>query len=89
MPSKFTCKLFVLRNSSRGAIISQLAFTELHGLDASYLQTYVDKIYATTPAEVSNVVKQYLDVSKMHLVVVGDEADVKAQLATLDGLFAL
>lgn len=81
--------IFVLRNSSRGAIISQLAFTELHGLDASYLQTYVDKIYATTPAEVSNVVKQYLDVSKMHLVVVGDEADVKAQLATLDGLFAL
>lgn len=81
--------IFVLRNSSRSAIISQLAFTELHGLDASYLQTYVDNIYATTPADVSNAVKQYLDVSKMHLVIVGDETDVKTQLKTLDGVLAL
>ncbi len=81
--------IFVLRNSSRSAIISQLSFTELHGLDESYLQTYVDKIYATTPEDVSNAVKHYLDVKKMHLVVVGDEDDVNAQLKDLEGVLAL
>lgn len=78
--------IFVLRNSSRSAIISQLAFIELHGLDESYLQNYVKNIYAITPKDISEVTEKYLDVSKMHLTIVGDTTTVMPQLKEVKSL---
>ena len=78
--------IFVLRNSSRTAIISQLAFTELHGLDESYLADYVKTIYAITPEEIKAVTAKYLDVNKMHLTIVGDTESVMPQLKEVEAL---
>ena len=65
--------IFVLRNSSPGAIISQLSYIDLHGLGEDYLNTYVQKIYDVTPEEISEMAKEYLNNDKMTLVVVGDK----------------
>lgn len=80
--------IFVLRNSSRSAIISQLAFLELHGLDKSYLTDYVKNVHSVTPEEVSNIARQYLDSSRMHLTIVGDTATVTPQLKEVKALEA-
>ncbi|HKP75075.1 MAG TPA: pitrilysin family protein, partial [Longimicrobiaceae bacterium] len=72
--------LFVLRNSSRQGIIRQLAFTDLHGLPADYLTTFVQKVYAVTPAQVQRIARTYLDEEKMPIVVVGDRSVIEAQL---------
>lgn len=44
----------------------------LHGLADTHFEEFVPKLAAVTPAEVTRVARQYLDVSKMTTVVVGD-----------------
>ena len=80
--------IFVLRNSSRSAIISQLAFLELHGLDKTYLTDYVQNVHSVTPEEVSNMARKYLDNASMHLTIVGDTATVTPQLKEVKALEA-
>ena len=72
--------IFVLQNSSRGGVINQLAFLDLHGLDDSYLTTYVQKVFAVTPKDVQRIAQTYLLSDKMTLVVVGDKSKVAEQL---------
>ncbi|HEU0012803.1 MAG TPA: pitrilysin family protein [Longimicrobium sp.] len=71
---------FVLRNSSRRGIINQLSFLDLHGLPEDYLETFVQKVYAVTPAEVQRIARTYLVEERMPIVVVGDRAAVEEQL---------
>ena len=52
--------IFVLQNSSRQGVIGQLAFLDLHGLDESYLTTYVQKVFAVTPKDVQRIAQTYL-----------------------------
>jgi predicted Zn-dependent peptidase len=72
--------IFVLQNSSRGGVIGQLSFVRLHGLDESYLNTYVQRVLATTPADVQRITSTYLRPDRMAIVVVGDEAKIKEQV---------
>lgn len=72
--------IYVLQNSSRTAIINQLWFLESHGLPLSRLETYVQKINAITPGQLSKLANQYLNLDNMTLVVVGDGESVKPQL---------
>jgi predicted Zn-dependent peptidase len=72
---------FVLQNSSRGGIIGQLAFLDLHGLDRDWLATYVQRVYAVTPADVQRIARTYIDPSRMTIVVVGDRSQIAEQLA--------
>lgn len=72
--------VFVLQNSSRAGIISQLNFTWQHGLGADYLSTVVQKIQAVTPADVRRIAETWLVPEKMTLVVVGDKAEIAEQL---------
>jgi len=72
--------IFVLRNSSRGGIINQLNFAELQGLGDNYLQTYVQKVNAVTPEQISSVAKKYLTADQMKVVVVGDKEKIADQL---------
>lgn len=78
--------IFVLRNSSRAAIINQLAFIELHGLSADYLTQYVDKIHNISAEKVSEMAAKYLDSQKMTLVIVGDAEAIEPQLKQLEQL---
>jgi zinc protease len=72
--------VFVLQNSSRGGIIGQLEFVDLHGLPADYLNGYVERIYAITPAQIQEVAKKYLQDDKATIVVVGDRKAIEEQV---------
>jgi zinc protease len=72
---------FVLQNSSRTGIIAQLAFVDLHGLPADYLNTYVSRVYAVTPAQVQQMASKYIQSDKATIVVVGDKKVIAEQVA--------
>jgi len=80
--------IFVLQNSSRSAIASQLWYLKTHGLPLTYLETYVQQVNAITPQQLSELAKKYLPIDKLTLVVVGDES-MKAQMAAVPELKAL
>jgi zinc protease len=71
---------FVLRNSDRGGIINQLEFISFHGLPADYLNTYVGKVRAVTPAVVQEMTKKYIDDTKTAIVAVGDKKVIEEQV---------
>jgi zinc protease len=73
--------LFVIQNSSRGALINQLRFVDFQGLGEDYLRTYVQKVNAVTPADVSKMTSRYIQPDHMTIVVVGDKAKVAEQVA--------
>ena len=71
---------YVLQNSSRGGITAQLQYVDLHGLPASYPNTYVKKVFAVTPQKVTEVAKKYLNDDQATIVVVGDRKIIEAQV---------
>jgi zinc protease len=81
--------IFVLQNATRGALIGQLAFMDLHGLPDDYLTHLVERIYAVTPDQVSAAARKYIRPEDMTLVIVGDLAKVRPQLAKLPQLKGL
>jgi zinc protease len=72
--------LFVIRNSSRGALIGQLQDVDFQGLGENYLKTYVSKVNAVTPADVQKMTQAYIKPEEMTIVVVGDKAKIADQL---------
>jgi predicted Zn-dependent peptidase len=72
---------FVVQNSSRAGVISQLAFVDLHGLGDDYLAAYVKRVMAVTPEDVRRVASEWLAPDRMALVVVGDRKTIDPQLA--------
>jgi len=73
--------VFVLQNSSRQGIITQLSFVDLHSLGDDYLRTYVQKINAVTPQQVSAVATKYIKTDEMTVVAVGDKQKISEQVA--------
>lgn len=73
--------IFILQNSSRGALISQLQNVESLGLGDDYLKTYVGKVNAVSPADVQKMTAQYLKPQSMTIVVVGDKSKITDDLA--------
>ncbi|HEX9918318.1 MAG TPA: insulinase family protein, partial [Pyrinomonadaceae bacterium] len=73
--------VFTIQNSSRGGIIGQLAFLDLHKLPDTYLNNYVQNVLAVTPQDVQRMARQYLKSEQMAIVVVGDKAQVAKQLS--------
>jgi len=71
---------YILQNSSRGGITAQLQYVDLHGLPASYPNTYVKQVYAVTPQRVTEVAKKYLQDDQATIVVVGDRKVIADQL---------
>jgi zinc protease len=76
--------VFVLQNSSRAGITNQLAFTQLHRLGDDHLKTFVSRVQAITPADVQRIAREYLVPDRMTLVVVGDAANIRAQVAAFE-----
>jgi predicted Zn-dependent peptidase len=73
--------VFVLRNSSRANLITQLQFVDLHNLGNQYLDGYVQKVYAVTPQQVQEMVEKYIHIDKLTIVVVGDKEKIADQIA--------
>jgi zinc protease len=73
--------VFVIQNSSRGALIGQLQFVDFQGLGENYLKTYVAKVNAVTLADVQKMTQDYIKPDEMTIVVVGDKSKITDQLA--------
>jgi predicted Zn-dependent peptidase len=71
---------YILQNSSRNGITTQLGYMDLHGLPPTYASTYVKQVYAVTPEQVTEVAKKYIDDDRATIVVVGDRKVILEQL---------
>ena len=71
---------FVLNNSTRGGIINQLEFVDLHGLPETYLRDYVAKVNAVTPATIQQMAQKYISDDTATIVVVGDRKVIEEQV---------
>jgi zinc protease len=72
--------IYVLQNSSRTGVIGQLENVNYQELPRDYIDTYVQKLTAVTPKDVSDMAAKYLRPEKMTIVVVGDKAKVAEQV---------
>lgn len=72
---------FVMRQATPGAILNWLEFLDLHGLDASYTASYLQRVRAVTPEEVRRVAVEYLRPEEMTVAAVGDRSVIEEQLA--------
>lgn len=81
--------IFVLQNATRGALIGQLAFLDLHGLPDDFLTNFIRNLYAITPEQVSTAARTYIRPDDMTLVIVGDLMKIRSQLAPLPQLNGL
>jgi zinc protease len=81
--------IFVMSNASRAGLIGQFAFMDLHGLPTEWLTTFVERLYAVTPEQVSQAARKHLDPSRLSVVVVGDLATVRPQLENVKQLPAV
>lgn len=75
--------IFVMSTSTRSGLIGQLAFMNLQGLPADWLTTFVDRLYAVTPAQITQAARDHLDPQQMSVVIVGDLATVKPQIEAI------
>ena len=73
--------IFVIRNSSRQALIGQLQFVDFQGLGEDYLKSYVPKVNAVTTADVQKMAGKYIKPEEMTIVVVGDKEKISEQLS--------
>jgi len=72
--------LFVIQNSSRGALIQQLDFVDLQGLGDDYLKNWVQNVNAVTPDKVQQIARQYIKPEEMTIVIVGDKSKIADQI---------
>jgi predicted Zn-dependent peptidase len=78
--------IFVLSSATRGGLISQFAFMNLQELPPDWLTTFVERLYAVTPQQITQATQKYLDPAKMSVVVVGDLATVRKQIEAVEPL---
>lgn len=72
--------IYVLNNSTRAGVIGQLENANYNELPADYIASYIQKLSAVTPADISEMAKKYLVGDKMAMVVVGDRSKIDSQL---------
>ena len=75
----------MLRNSTRGGLINQLEYVDLHKLGDDYLDKYVQNIYAVSAPQVQQMAEKYINTQKLTMVVVGDKQKVADQLTAYEG----
>jgi predicted Zn-dependent peptidase len=68
--------IFVISNSSPNGVLGQLAFMSLHGLPDDFLTHWVANIEAVTPAQVTDIARQFIRRERMTVVVAGDLAKI-------------
>ncbi len=68
---------FALNFETPSQLASMMQNIILYGLPDDYYSTYLQNIEKVTPVEVLRVAKQYLDSSRMAMVVVGDMATIR------------
>jgi len=82
---QYMAGLFVIQNSTPGALVNSLATRDSLGLPRDWMDKYVPATLAVTPAQISDAAKN-LPIDKLTLVVVGDLKVVTPQLQELPEL---
>jgi predicted Zn-dependent peptidase len=75
--------VFVISNSSPNGVLGQLAFMDLHGLPDDFLTSWIANIRAVTPAQVSDMAREYIRPERMTVVVAGDLAKIGDSVRSL------
>ena len=73
--------LYLLRNQIQGAVAQTLASNWVNGLPPEALGEFVTKVNAVTGEQVREAGRTFYPSARQTVVVVGDEAKVKAELA--------
>lgn len=71
--------MFSMGLATQSGLLSQLATVALNELPDDYLETYRDKVRATTPADLLATARKYFDSANMQIVVVGDRRQLEEQ----------
>ncbi|MFN4096568.1 MAG: M16 family metallopeptidase [Sphingomonas sp.] len=82
---QYMAGLFVIQNSTAGALVNTLATRDALGLPRDWLENYVPATLAVSNAQISEAAKR-LPLDKMTLVVVGDLKVITPQLQALPEL---
>lgn len=82
---QYMAGLFVIQNSTPGALVNTIATRDSLGLPRDWMDKYVPATLAVTPAQMSAAAKN-LPIDKLTLVVVGDLKVVTPQLQALPEL---
>lgn len=82
---QYMAGLFVIQNSTPGALVNTLATRDSLGLPRDWMDKYVPATLAVTPAQMSDAAKNF-PLDKLTLVVVGDLKVITPQLQALPEL---
>ncbi len=74
---------FIFNYDSPDKTLNEQVMLAFYGYPSDYLERYKSGIESVTAADVSRVAAKYIDTSKLAVVVVGNEAEMKTPLSTL------
>ncbi len=72
--------IFPVRLETLDGLLDQLLQIKMYDLPADYLHTYRDRVRAVTRADVQRVARLYVQPDHTAIVIVGDAAEVRAQV---------
>jgi len=72
---------FPIRLETQEGLVDQLVQIRMNGLPPDYLQTYRDNVQRVTKDEVRRVAARYVTPDRAAIVVVGDAAEIREQVA--------
>jgi len=71
--------VFSMGLATQEGLLAQFSTAELHELPEDYLETYRDKVRALTSTDLISTARKYFDSANLHIVVVGDRAQIEEQ----------
>jgi zinc protease len=74
---------FIFNYDSRDKTLNEQVTLAFYGYPTDFLEKYKAGIEKVTAADVSRVANKYIDVSKLAVVVVGNESEITPALSTL------
>ena len=74
---------FIFHYDSPDKILNEQVTLAFYGYPADTLEKYKAGIEKVTAADVTRVANKYIDVSKLAIIAVGNEAEIKPPLSTL------
>jgi zinc protease len=77
--------IFPIRLETQEGLVDQLVQIRMHGLPDNYLLTYRENIQRVTKEDVRRVANSYVTPDKAVVVIVGDKASIREQVAQYAG----
>jgi predicted Zn-dependent peptidase len=79
----FMAGILVSENSTAQGILESLRWMDLYGVNTAYLGTFIQNVYAVTPANIQLTAERYFRPDRMTIVVVGDRKTLLPQLEAI------